>query len=372
MKRRTLAISAGVALLLTTLAVVYVASWRVRGNVQTLLRSGPANLAVAYERGDASIAFTAGGLRLAGDLYRPQGNGPHPGLVLAHGSSPWGRKLGLYRVLARKLAERGYVVAAIDLRGYGDSEDPPAPLTVVGMDSRPDISAAVSYLLGLPGVDPQRIYAVGHSFGAGVVMSAAAGDPRIRKVVAIGPPRRTLDRARADILPLRDRYSHDRRLAELAAPEVFRAFLDTYAIDHLMAYYADPGHVPLFLLDGTLEDREDRRFLADYFAELAEPKRHWTVTGTAHYLNTVGFWGSPLVLYDRKLMNAVADEIDAWLRSPQQPSGGPSGTEAQPPVSPGSKAPPAPVRAFRTPPAGTGRRRREQNPRTGPGTSAPG
>jgi acetyl esterase/lipase len=72
-----------------------------------------------------NVKIQSQGLTITGTLYEPDAAGERPAILLLHGSTPEGRKLGLYRVLGKGLADRGYVVFTIDRRGYGDSDDPP-------------------------------------------------------------------------------------------------------------------------------------------------------------------------------------------------------------------------------------------------------
>jgi hypothetical protein len=52
------------------------------------------------------------GSAVPGTLFQPEGPGPYPGILLLHGSTPEGRRMGLYRLLGGALADRGYVVPA--------------------------------------------------------------------------------------------------------------------------------------------------------------------------------------------------------------------------------------------------------------------
>jgi alpha-beta hydrolase superfamily lysophospholipase len=110
-------------------------------------------------------------------------------VVLCHGGTPLGRRLALFTVAARKLAERGYVVLAVDLRGFGDSERPPRFETAADLDFVQDVTAAVDYLATLRRVDGSRIGVVGHSFGAGVAVAACCDGASA--AVSVSPGRHT-------------------------------------------------------------------------------------------------------------------------------------------------------------------------------------
>ena len=102
------------------------------------------------------------GTSLKGDLYQPASTGPHPVLILIHGGSfrggskdRYGRSWGPY------LAERGYVVFAIDYRLS-------TPAQTTWPQALLDCKAAVQFLRGNAtalGVDPERIGIGGDSAG---------------------------------------------------------------------------------------------------------------------------------------------------------------------------------------------------------------
>jgi uncharacterized protein len=129
------------------------------------------------------VTFLSDGLRLEGDLYVPAGtNAPRPGLVFSGPLTAVKEQVvGIY---ARKLAARGYVTLAFDHRNWGGSEGTPPQHEDSGGKLK-DLRDAVSYLRGLPEVDPERIGAVGVCLGAGYVLRFAAFDPRVKAVALV-------------------------------------------------------------------------------------------------------------------------------------------------------------------------------------------
>ena len=113
--------------------------------------------------------------------YVPSRNGA--ALLVDHGSGG-----SRERVVAhvRMLARHGYGVLALDLPGNGESEGHSNGL---GDNAQPAIDAGLDYLSSRPDVDPDRIGGFGLSLGAEVLIQAAAGDPRLRAVVADGGAR---------------------------------------------------------------------------------------------------------------------------------------------------------------------------------------
>jgi dipeptidyl aminopeptidase/acylaminoacyl peptidase len=79
---------------------------------------------------------------------------------------------------AEILADAGYHLLLIDLRGHGHSE---GEMMTYGYREALDVQAAVDYLAALPQVE--QIGAVGHSLGAAAVVRAATTDERLRAIV---------------------------------------------------------------------------------------------------------------------------------------------------------------------------------------------
>lgn len=116
-------------------------------------------------------------LRLAGQLLLPEGKGPHPVVVLAHG---WGssKDSPRNRALAEALVTIGLAAFAFDFTGHGQSEGRPEQSTPEQQVD--DLRAALSLLDTLDDVDVERVGVAGSSSGAAVALLAAAGNPRVR------------------------------------------------------------------------------------------------------------------------------------------------------------------------------------------------
>jgi dipeptidyl aminopeptidase/acylaminoacyl peptidase len=125
------------------------------------------------------------GITLSGILFRPPTlESALPAVVVLHG---WAEAFvpGAPRVerLARRIAESGYVALALSMRGWPKSEG----RDDCGSEQPDDIAKAVDWLASLPGVNADRIGAVGLSQGGQVALLAAARSNRIRAVVAYYP-----------------------------------------------------------------------------------------------------------------------------------------------------------------------------------------
>jgi fermentation-respiration switch protein FrsA (DUF1100 family) len=109
------------------------------------------------------ITFESDGYTLAGELYLPAGDGPHPGIVLNNGGPGCSPKYQRARI-ADKLAEYGLAALAFDQRGAGDSEGDCAEVSFETLSS--DALAAYLWMGDQPEVDVERIGLWGSSAGS--------------------------------------------------------------------------------------------------------------------------------------------------------------------------------------------------------------
>ena len=266
-----------------------------------------------------SVSFYSEGVRLEGDLYRPDGAGPddaRAGIVLCHGYT--GVKSLYLPDNARVLTEAGYVVLAFDYKGWGASEGPRTRLAPFSRVA--DVLAALTFLGTRPGVDPAHLGLYGTSYGGATVIWAAALDERVRcvvSVVGVGDGRRwmrsvrrpdewhdLLARAQADreqavvsgesAMAERDEIlMQDRASAALSAaqrannPDAVSTVPASF-IDETLSFHADwvvakIAPRPLLLVtteDDRLVPPEESQSLYDL---AGEPKRLVVLKGYGHY-----------------------------------------------------------------------------------------
>ena len=160
--------------------------------------------------------YVDGGVPLYGKLFLPKGftaTGKYPAVVVGHGINAL--SIGIEK-FASRFAERGLVAMAIDYQSYGFSGSGSDDLRLLEPDTTTDAAAvieaerrlivkrtnlnnvhevadfraAVSFLQGEPGVDPDRIGIWGSSNGGAIVMAVAAIDARVKAVVSqVSAPR---------------------------------------------------------------------------------------------------------------------------------------------------------------------------------------
>lgn len=125
-----------------------------------------------------------GGVGLHALVFRPEGTSAGasgPVISMAHGFGG----LAAYGLepYARRFNEAGFVVIIHDHRGFGLSGGWPR------QDIDPwrqilDWRLVLTYLQGLPGVDPTRLGIWGSSYAGGHVLVLAGSDPRVKAVVS--------------------------------------------------------------------------------------------------------------------------------------------------------------------------------------------
>ncbi len=102
-------------------------------------------------------------------------------MVLVHGFSS--DRVGL-SALARRIAQNGYGVLAIDVRGHGENRNSFVE-SQSGHGLREDVKNAVEFLRQSSLVDGSRIVVIGHSMGAGAALDYATHDANLKGSVMI-------------------------------------------------------------------------------------------------------------------------------------------------------------------------------------------
>lgn len=116
------------------------------------------------------------GIRLAGTLTVPRGQGPFAAAILITGSGPQDRDETIFGhkpfwVIADYLTRRGIAILRVDDRGVGGSAGSSTRETLDDMSG--DVQAGVEFLKGRKEIDAREIGVIGHSEG-GITGPAAA------------------------------------------------------------------------------------------------------------------------------------------------------------------------------------------------------
>lgn len=174
----------------------------------------------------------------------PEGEGPHPAVVMIH--EFWGLRPSIADK-ADLLAEEGYVVVAPDtFRGVSVDWVPSAIYNVVSSQASQvdgDLRAVVDALAADPTIDPDRIVVMGFCFGGGAALRYSLGDPRL---AATGVFYGTLI-TDADTLatlpgPVLGVFGANDTSIPLRSVDAFEEALATVGVPHEIHVYDGVGH----------------------------------------------------------------------------------------------------------------------------------
>ncbi|WP_282298429.1 alpha/beta fold hydrolase [Stenotrophomonas sp. PS02289] len=155
---------------------------------------------------ESEVQIETGKGALPGTLAMPLGKGPFRAVVLVHGSGPHDRNetVGPNRPfldVARGLAAQGIAVLRYDKRTLVRPQDFTGEFSVDD-ETTDDAVAAVALLAGTEGVDPQYVYAMGHSQGGMLAPRIATRSGKVAGVILWSAPARSL----LTLLPEQHRY----------------------------------------------------------------------------------------------------------------------------------------------------------------------
>ncbi len=135
---------------------------------------------------EEAVSFQSAGLRLHGVLGVPEGMQPserRAAFLVLHG---FGSNCKSSNVLqpTRMLSDFGYVTLRFDMRGCGKSQGEFG--RVICLEQVEDLGNALDFLSHHRAVDPDRIGAIGSSFGGAVAVYAGGTNLRVAAVISNG------------------------------------------------------------------------------------------------------------------------------------------------------------------------------------------
>jgi dienelactone hydrolase len=153
--------------------------------------------------------------------FPAEGAGAFPAVVLVHGSGPQDRDETIgpnrpFRDLAWGLASQGIAVLRYDKRTKAHADQITSELRAtwtVQEEVIDDALAAVRLLRRTPGIDPGRIYVLGHSLGATMAPRIGQQDPSIAGLIVMAGLTRPLEDT------ILDQYTHIYSLSEAMTDE---------------------------------------------------------------------------------------------------------------------------------------------------------
>jgi dienelactone hydrolase len=127
---------------------------------------------------------TASGDEIEAWVYRPEGDGPHPAIVMAHGFA--GVKAGGLEPFAERFCREGFTAVAFDYRGSGGSSGQPRDVISVPRQ-REDYRTVIDWAIAQPDIDTAQVFIWGTSFSGMHAVEIAATDTRLRGAIAQCP-----------------------------------------------------------------------------------------------------------------------------------------------------------------------------------------
>ena len=119
---------------------------------------------------------TASGDMIEAWVYLPEGSGPHPAVVMAHGIG--GIKAGGLGPFAERFRQEGFAAIAFDYRNFGGSGGQPREVLSVPRQ-RADYSTVIGWAGQQAYIDTHQIIAWGTSFAGMHIVELAVSDARL-------------------------------------------------------------------------------------------------------------------------------------------------------------------------------------------------
>jgi len=127
---------------------------------------------------------TASGDDLEAWLYLPEGDGPHPAVVMAHGIAAI--KAGGLAPFAERFCREGFAAVVFDYRQWGGSSGQPREEFSFPRQLE-DYGTVIGWAAAHPNIDERRIFAWGTSFAGMYIVELAVSDSRLAGVIGQAP-----------------------------------------------------------------------------------------------------------------------------------------------------------------------------------------
>jgi pimeloyl-ACP methyl ester carboxylesterase len=127
---------------------------------------------------------TPSGDELEAWLYLPDGDGPYPAVVMAHGIGAI--KAGGLPQFAERFCHEGFAAVVFDYRQWGGSAGQPRE-ELSFPRQREDYSTVIGWAAAQPQIDAHRVFVWGTSFAGMYVVELAASDARLAGAIAQAP-----------------------------------------------------------------------------------------------------------------------------------------------------------------------------------------
>ncbi|MGW3622449.1 alpha/beta hydrolase family protein [Streptomyces sp. NPDC000880] len=202
-----------------------------------------------------AMTYEANGLTISGIVNIPEGEGPFPALVLAHGyidPAVYTTGRGLMRE-QDLLARNGYVVLHTDYRNHAGSDDDRDNDVNLRLGYTEDVIGAVLALRssGRPEIDGDRIGLLGRSMGGGVVYNTLVVAPGLVDAAVVFAP---VSSRPAENIDRFQRSEGDPGVAEIDAAHGTPQENPTFWEEVAPITYVDRVTEPLLIHHGTVDE----------------------------------------------------------------------------------------------------------------------
>ncbi len=161
------------------------------------------------------VYFSNGEITLAGTLKIPLTDGPHPAVILLHGSGPQLRDHADLQFMADFFALNGIAVLAYDKRGTGASTSDAGETTL--LDKAEDALAGLALLQKRDDINPGQIGLWGLSQGGWIAPTVAARSQDVAFIILVSGP--AVGVVQQDL----DRIEYELRAGGFSAEEISAA-----------------------------------------------------------------------------------------------------------------------------------------------------
>jgi len=128
---------------------------------------------------DTVVFRNSNGQKLVGILAMPDGKGPFPAVVYAHGFGGQGKDSSKVRLIRAALVNEGYIFLSFDMNGIGDSEGDFFDATLSGYTD--DLKCAVKYVRSLEKTGDVSL--LGSSIGVSVAVICYEQNPTFKSLI---------------------------------------------------------------------------------------------------------------------------------------------------------------------------------------------
>ena len=229
-----------------------------------------------------SICLLSDEIKLAGEVYIPTGNRPHPALCICHGipANPHNPEDRGYAELAQRFCEAGFVTLIFNFRGAGLSE---GNFDILGWSR--DLKVALDFLYYLEEIDKSHICLLGFSGGAAVSVYVTANDSRVSSLVACACPSDfSRLQSEEDLMPSIQHFREIGVIKDKDFPPSSQEWLMGFATISPIQWIAKTSPRPLLIIHGDADEVVSVDHAYKLYQKAKEPKELKIIPGAMHKL----------------------------------------------------------------------------------------